>query len=639
MKSRRNRRLVVACASLGLISVSAVTHAQTVTWANSAAATAWYTNTNWAAPTGPADWVPSHIALFLNTGTASTAGINMATAPLGLGAIEMSNLRTRNLTIGNSSTTAGTLTLYGATVNGVSNVVIRNASNSNLTIQNNETGSGKVMDVALANPIENKIVVDGNGQVAISSIIKSSSGFTPLYKEGNGTLALSGANTWSGGLFVNGGSVVLSGSGTLGASTNSVTMSAGTIDLSGTSQTIAALIGSAGTITNTANSNSTLTIGTGDASGTFAGTLTETGSGQRKLGIVKNGTGTQVLTGTNSYSLSTLVTAGTLQFGKTASLYNGTTGSWTAANITVQSGATLALNVGGTGEFTSANVTTIRSIGTASTGLRNGANLGLDTTNAAGGNFVHSAVLTNPNGGANALGIVKLGSNILTLSGNNTYTGPTRVVDGTLRVNGTHTGTGLFTVESGAELGGTGTVAASVQVLAGGMLSPGTSVGTFTIGGGTLAGHASSSADRAELVMEFNAPNNSTLPVSDKLVVTGVGGFSVADATLRLQELGFTSDYFDIGGAGYGVAGISYTLVDQPSGAPVSGPFAALVGGAVLTDLNEGGQFEAFNATWTISYQGGSSMNDIIVTAVPEPTGASIVAIAACALLRRRRRA
>ena len=65
--------------------------------------------------------------------------------------------------------------------------------------------------------------------------------------------------------------------------------------------------------------------------------------------------------------------------------------------------------------------------------------------------------------------------------GTNTYTGPTTVVGGTLLVNNTHSGTGNFTVKTGATLGGNGTIAAPVVVEAGGALSPGTSAGILTV--------------------------------------------------------------------------------------------------------------------------------------------------------------
>ena len=164
------------------------------------------------------------------------------------------------------------------------------------------------------------------------------------------------------------------------------------------------------------NSGGTLTI---------SGKVTGTGKS-----LTKAGTGTLVLSGANTYTGATTVFAGTLQFAKQVSLYNNNPASWTAANLVVASGATAAFNVGGTGEFTAANINTLKALGTSTGGFKSGAILGLDT---ASGDFPYSSAIGNPNGGANILGLRKLGANTLTLSGASTYTGATSVSGGILK--------------------------------------------------------------------------------------------------------------------------------------------------------------------------------------------------------------
>jgi autotransporter-associated beta strand protein len=152
----------------------------------------------------------------------------------------------------------------------------------------------------------------------------------------------------------------------------------------------------------------------------------------RTSALVKAGSGTQRLAGVNSYTGTTTVSGGTLQFGKKVSLYNNVTANWTAANIKVASGATLAFNVGGTDEFTAADIQSLAALGTATGGFADGAILGLDTTNADGGTFTYGNVLADTNGGANDLGLTKLGAGTLVLTQVNTYTGPTSVLGGEL---------------------------------------------------------------------------------------------------------------------------------------------------------------------------------------------------------------
>lgn len=75
-------------------------------------------------------------------------------------------------------------------------------------------------------------------------------------------------------------------------------------------------------------------------------------------------------------------------------------------------------------------------------------------------------------GGA-VLTLQKEGTGLWTLNGNNSYTGPTNLNAGKLRLNGDNvSATGAITVASGAVLGGFGNVYATTTVQNGGILSP-----------------------------------------------------------------------------------------------------------------------------------------------------------------------
>jgi hypothetical protein len=189
---------------LMLLFNSFFTNAQ-IKWVNAGAATAWYTAANWLPGTSSFAWLPTSIAEFDNTGTATTAGINMGTRSLSIGAIKITALRSRNLTIGNSSPTAGVLQLNGATVNGTANVILSREGDGPpatyvLTLQNNQTGTGKQMDIALGNPTNNIVEIRGlGGEIDISSQITGIGKNLTLIGNGmGGTLRLSGANTYSG---------------------------------------------------------------------------------------------------------------------------------------------------------------------------------------------------------------------------------------------------------------------------------------------------------------------------------------------------------------------------------------------------------------------------------------------------------
>jgi autotransporter-associated beta strand protein len=77
-----------------------------------------------------------------------------------------------------------------------------------------------------------------------------------------------------------------------------------------------------------------------------------------------------------------------------------------------------------------------------------------------------------------SLGLEKIGSGKLTLTGANTYSGGTTVTAGTLLVNGSLANSAV-TVGNGGTLGGSGSLGALLTVQSGGVLSPGNSPGVL----------------------------------------------------------------------------------------------------------------------------------------------------------------
>ncbi len=280
----------------------------------------------------------------------------------------------------------------------------------------------------------------------------TSSASTGLTKNGAGTLTLTGTgNTYTGLTVVNAGGLQIGNGGAASA--------------------LAGLVVNNGALS--FNSSSDL-VQTTDISGT--GALTKAGTGKLTLG------------GSNSYAGATSVNAGTLQLAKVASLYNGVTSNWTAANLSVASGATLALNVGGIGEFTSNQVATLLANvdgAVNNNGLHDGSTLAFDTANAGVGATLSGVIADTSGTGGGVIGLRKLGANTLTLSGANTYSGSTTLNAGGLALNGSLTSN--ITANSGATIGGTGTTTGSLAMNAGSAFS-GNISGIFTANGVSFNG-------------------------------------------------------------------------------------------------------------------------------------------------------
>ena len=150
------------------------------------------------------------------------------------------------------------------------------------------------------------------------------------------------------------------------------------LDLHGFSP-ITGQLGGGGLVDNLVSTASTLTVNNDNDTSTFSGTIQNT-VGQRVPR--ESGHGPLYLTGTNTYSGTTAVSGGMLQFTQASALYSGTAASWTAANITAGSQATLAVSVGGTGFTVSQAGTLFSNLTGSNSGLLAGSAFGIDTSNA-----------------------------------------------------------------------------------------------------------------------------------------------------------------------------------------------------------------------------------------------------------------
>jgi autotransporter-associated beta strand protein len=503
------------------------------------------------------------------------------------------------------STGGGTLTLGG-------NVTYTATNNPNGAVISGQLGLGAANRTFTIN---NSTAADPD--LTVDAVISGSGG---LIKAGTGTLALTAANTYSGGTTLSAGVLTVSddqalGTGTLTLNTGTLQSTAANtvantatlggnvtlqdIDLSGTftqsgGNRILTLNNAnlSGTL-NLSNNNTGRTLTTAIASGTttFSGVIQNGGTGAG--GLTKTLGGTLVLSNANTYTGATTVSGDTLIVQHDSAL-----GS-TAGSTTVASGATLQLDgsrtigaegltisgagVGGggalrhtsgtsswAGNITLAAASTI----TADAGLLTlagsltGAN-GRNLTFAGDGDITLTGTLSN---GSSSL--FKLGNGILTVGGTATYTGTTNL--GTSGGNSTGTirlaaadviPAGAFNLFSGTfDLNGFNDTIGAINLGGGGAGSTAavtTGSRTLTLGG-NLAYIATNNPDGATISGNLNLGGaNRTFTINDSTA-------AATDLTIS-ANIGATNRNLTITGAGNtlisgNIATGTGTLVKQGAG-------------------------------------------------------------------------
>jgi autotransporter-associated beta strand protein len=626
-------------------------------------------NTNWSSTLGSDTnaAIPgaSDTAIFTMTGAtnlSTTLGGNFTIDGLAF------NTAT-SVTIGVSFSAPQILTLDGGAA---PDILVTAGSH---TIQGAGAVSGDAAELAFTGT-GNVLQVNAGSTLNIAAKLGASfSGARSFSKTGDGLLVLSNHNgnstSWNlvGGTFaVDAGILQFANNGASGHSTNSFSVTsgatlqfnngtygstAGTLTLNGTG------FGGAGALNSLTGTNS-IAFGTGSISlattseiRVVAGSLTiaQNITGVGAAGLTKEGDGLLVLSvaspNGNTYTGTTTVSAGTLQFAQQTSLYNNVSANWTAANLNVASGGTLAFNVGGTNEFTTGNVTTLLTNLAASSSSTNGMNagsgFGFDTTNAAASTFTIADVISNSTGASGgARGLVKLGTNTLVLTGTNDYTGTTAVSAGTLRVNGNNTAaTGAVTVANLATLGGSGTIGGDTTIQSGGTLSPGNSPGTLTYDGADLifndGGNFNWQILDATGVAGTGYDTNSIINggVLDLSALTGAPDFNI-----NLWSLSSTSP--DVNGDATNfdnTANFTWTLVSTPTAILNFDASDFTINVSAINGTS--GFSNTLNGSFSVALADSSTDLVLVYTAVPEPGTLALLAggaIAGIVALRRRRR-
>ncbi|MFL6515525.1 MAG: beta strand repeat-containing protein [Chthoniobacterales bacterium] len=154
--------------------------------------------------------------------------------------------------------------------------------------------------------------VGGGTFDVLAGLLESQSGIVQgsgsLSKTGAGTLQLTGSNTYSGGSYLNGGTVQIDTDASLGAASGTVSIGNATLEVLGDVQTSRSV-----TVTDAA---STIQVD-GNATYGMNGAIGGIGS------VVKTGTGTLNLFGTNTYSGTTTINSGTVAINNASSLGSG----------------------------------------------------------------------------------------------------------------------------------------------------------------------------------------------------------------------------------------------------------------------------------------------------------------------------
>ena len=346
-----------------------------------------------------------------------------------------------------------------------------------------------------------------------------------LVKVGAGTLTLSGDNTYTGGTTISAGTLQLGAGGATGSIVGNVTDNATLAFDRSDSATFSGVISGAGVVdqigggtriltgANTYSGGTTISagvlqLGAGGTTGSIVGNVTDnatlafdrsdsvTFSGVISgAGVVDQiGVGTTILTGTNTYSRGTTISAGVLQVSNDSSVGTG--------GIALDGGA---FRSGATG-LSFANPFAIDTTGGT-----------IDTQASA---LTLSGPITNGNGPTGAL--TKIGAGVLTLSGVSSYTGPTNVNAGTLQAGAANAlaPSSAFTVASGATLDLAGFDEVIGSLAGAGVVSNSGASGAILTAGGDNASTVFSG------VIEDDGPTGLTKAGSGTLVLSGTNTYT-----------------------------------------------------------------------------------------------------------------
>jgi autotransporter-associated beta strand protein len=414
-----------------------------------------------------------------------------------------------------------------------------------------------------------------------------------LNKLGSNDLTLDQANTYTGPTTVTAGTLTLANA--LALQNSPLTISGGSVVLSGlTTLTLGGLSGS-GTLDWTGLTNLTLNAPAG-ALLSYSGIIGD-GTG---MTVTKTGPGAQALTGANSYTGATQIDGGILTFGNKASKINTTATAAAAGSIG------LGVKAADAAFYSELEVGDLFNTNTlAGFSLDAASGVAIDTTNA-GGSFDQTVALTA------ARSLSKTGSGTLVLSQVNTYNGSTNVLQGTLSLTGSLDGGGAVSTSGAGVLTQTSTgVISGAATFTQGSTGISSLAGTNTYTGVT-------NVDLGQLTIS----NAAALGTTDGNTIVASGGrLALATASLSVAEP------FNITGTGTTATNGALAFGGGFTGMALTGPVT--LGGAarIQADGNTGstlsGGIDLGANELTINTDGGATQT--IDTAAITGTGGSLL--------------
>ncbi|OAI47894.1 hypothetical protein AYO45_05505, partial [Gammaproteobacteria bacterium SCGC AG-212-F23] len=404
------------------------------------------------------------------------------------------------------STSAAAITLGGGTLETTATFTLNSTRGITLT-----SGAGG-----------GTLSVDPATTLTYNGIIAGTNAADTFTKAGTGTLSLGGPNTYAGGTTISAGTISLTTVNRL--PTGTALSVSGTLNLNGVSQQVASVTGS-GTVTG--SGAGTFTVNN-SGSDTFAGLL----SGS--LALTKSNSGTLTLSNTNSYTGATTINGGVVEITNSSALGTSAVTVASGGTLQVDNGLTISNNIvslSGTGsasqgalvgkssgsDMTISGNITLGADATIATSVSNGTALNLSgLLNTAGFNVTFQDASASTINVSNVIsgsgGVIQAGADtnsVLTLSGNNTYTGATNINSGILRVSTD---------------GALGTTASGTTIASGAVLQfNGVTYSTaepITINGGTIQSNGSGASSFAGNIT-LGAANN-TITANQNLTLSGV---------------------------------------------------------------------------------------------------------------------